>query len=272
MITFPNAKINLGLNIVEKRADGYHNLETIFYPIPLKDIIEIKELKSDTLPYTFHQKGINIEGEKEDNLVIKAYKLLKQKYKLPPIEIHLHKNIPAGAGMGGGSADAAFMLKLLNQYFNLNIPTTELIKMAASLGADCAFFIENRPTYATGIGDLFTPINLDLTGYDLYIHKPDVFISTAEAFANITPKPALYDLKEIIKQPIKEWRGKMINDFEESILKNRPELAAIKEQLYREGALYAAMSGSGSSLFGLFERGGCKLPCNKEKGTFLFQL
>lgn len=253
MICFANAKINLGLNIVEKRTDGYHNLETIFYPIPLEDMIEIElapEIESD---YEIVFSGIPVEGSIDKNLVVKAFNLLKSKYKLPSIRIYLHKIIPSGAGLGGGSSDAAFMLKQLNDFFKLDISIPELEKQAASLGADCAFFIQNKPTYAEGIGEKFTPISLSLKGYYLYLVKPEVFISTAMAFSQIKPRRPEKHLLDIINLPVSEWKDLMVNDFEEGIFVNLPELAKIKEEMYAKGALYAAMSGSGSTIYGIFE-------------------
>ncbi len=272
MITFPNAKINLGLNIVSKRPDGYHNLETIFYPIPLSDVIEIKELQESNLPYILHQKGIAVCENDEQNLIIKAYLLLKERYNLPSIQIYTYKGIPSGAGMGGGSADAAFMLKLLNDYFDLKISVTELESYAARLGADCAFFIQNKPIYAEGIGNIFSEIDLDLSAYELYVHKPDIFVSTADAFSKIKPQMPSINLKEVVKLPVEEWKKYMVNDFEESVFSTKPELAVIKESIYKAGALYAAMSGSGSSIYGLFKKGTCTLPSNPKEHKYLLNL
>lgn len=253
MITFPNAKINLGLNITGKRPDSYHNLETVFYPIPLEDALEITSLKDSQEKFALHQSGIEIAGEPETNLVVKAYKLLDEKFHLPPVDIYLHKHIPSGAGLGGGSADAAFMLKLLNEKFALDLNEEQLEEYAASLGADCAFFIKNAPTFAEGIGNLFSPVTLSLKGYRLVLVKPDIFVSTREAFALIHPRQPEYSLKETIRRPVDEWKDYMVNDFEESVFPQHPAIREIKEELYRQGAIYAAMSGSGSSVFGIFE-------------------
>lgn len=254
MITYPNAKINLGLNITEKRPDGYHNLETIFYPIPLQDAIEINTHKSDK-PYTLHIKGINIEGETDNNLVVKAYKMLKDDFPtLPPIDIHMFKHIPTGAGLGGGSADGAFMLKLINNKFKLNITTDKLEEYATRLGADCPFFIKNKPVFATGIGNIFKPIQLSLKGYYIILVKPDIFVSTREAFSKIKPCKPDKCVMDIIHQDIHTWKTELRNDFEESVFSIHPELAAIKDKLYDLGAIYASMSGSGSSLFGIFNQ------------------
>lgn len=253
MITFPNAKINLGLNIVEKRADGYHNLETIFYPIPVKDALELIVPDAPEKKIRLIQSGIPIGSAAEDNLVVKAYKLLDKDYNLPPVEVYLRKEIPSGAGLGGGSSDAAFMLKLINDTFKLNIPIEKLEEYAALLGADCAFFIRNKPVFATGIGNIFSPISLSLKDYGLIVVKPDIFVSTREAFANIKPSQPKKSLKEIILSPVSEWKELMVNDFEKSVFPQFPEIGKIKEELYNKGAIYAAMSGSGSSVFGIFE-------------------
>lgn len=254
MLTFPNAKINLGLNITEKRPDGYHNLETVFYPIPLEDALEITELQgAPGEKFRLHQAGLEIAGEADNNLVVKAYKLLDEQFHLPPTDIHLFKHIPSGAGLGGGSADAAFMLKLLNEQFGLALTDDALEEYAARLGADCAFFIKNRPVYAEGIGNLFSPITLSLKGYRLWLVKPDIFVSTRDAFARIKPRRPQASLREIIKLPVEEWKACMVNDFEESVFPQFPAIGEIKEEMYRQGAVYASMSGSGSSVYGLFK-------------------
>lgn len=254
MITFPNAKINLGLNIVEKRPDGYHNLETIFYPINLQDALEVTRRENNDKEYTLHISGAPLEGEPEDNLVVQAYKLLKKDYPgLLPVDIHMYKHIPAGAGLGGGSSDAACMIKLLNDKFSLGLSTERMEEYAVKLGADCAFFIRNKPVFATGIGNLFEPVELSLKGYHIILIKPDIFVSTRDAFAEIKPVRPAVSLKEIVKQPIETWKSSMKNDFEDSVFKKFPEIAAIKDELYDLGAVYAAMSGSGSSVYGIFK-------------------
>lgn len=250
MICFPNAKINLGLNIVNKRSDGYHNIETIFYPIPVKDALEI--VASDS--FSFTQTGIPVDAPVEKNLVIKALNLLKTRYAIPELEIHLLKTIPFGAGLGGGSADAAYTLKLVNDFCHLHIPSEELEILASAIGADCPFFIRNTPVFAAGTGNIFEPITLSLKGYFLCLVKPDVAVSTAEAYSLVTPAPPAISLKEIVKMPLKEWKKNMVNDFEKSVFTRHPMIEEIKEALYKAGALYAAMSGSGSSVFGLFEK------------------
>ena len=254
MITFPNAKINLGLNIVEKRPDGYHNLETIFYPINLQDALEVTRRENNDKEYTLHISGSSLEGEPEDNLVVKAYKLLKKDYPgLLPVDIHMYKHIPAGAGLGGGLSDAACMIKLLNDKFSLGLSTERMEEYAVKLGADCAFFIRNKPVFATGIGNLFEPVELSLKGYHIILIKPDIFVSTRDAFAEIKPVRPAVSLKEIVKQPMETWKNSMKNDFEDSVFKKFPEIAAIKDELYDLGAVYAAMSGSGSSVYGIFK-------------------
>lgn len=254
MLTFPNAKINLGLNITEKRPDGYHNLETVFYPIPIEDALEITELQgAPGEKFRLHQAGLEIAGEADNNLVVRAYKLLDEQFHLPPTDIHLFKHIPSGAGLGGGSADAAFMLKLLNEQFGLALTDETLEEYAARLGADCAFFIKNRPVYAEGIGNLFSPITLSLKGYRLWLVKPDIFVSTRDAFARIKPRRPQASLREIVKLPVEGWKACMVNDFEESVFPQFPAIGEIKEEMYRQGAVYASMSGSGSSVYGLFK-------------------
>ncbi len=255
MIRFPNAKINLGLNIVGRRPDGYHNLETVFYPIPLEDVLEITESES----LTFRQSGAAIAGSPDDNLVMKAYRLLKSEYpSLPPVQIHLHKHIPSGAGLGGGSSDAAFMLASLCDKFALPAGDDRLEELASRLGADCAFFVRNSPVFATGIGNIFTPLpSLSLKDYTLVLVKPDIFVSTREAFALVRPHCPERRLTEIISLPVSEWREAGLgNDFEASVFAQHPAIGQIKERLYGLGAQYASMSGSGSSLFALFGKDG----------------
>ena len=254
MITFPNAKINLGLDIVEKRPDGYHNLETVFYPIPLCDILEITPATDKDAPdYTFKMYNAVFDGNDDDNLVIKAYKALAADYKLPKVDISLYKHIPTGAGLGGGSADAAFALKMLNEIADLGLGTEELCTYAARIGADCAFFIGNTPAYATGIGNILTPTPCSISGYHLVLVKPDIHVSTKDAYALVTPQKPEQPLTEIAARPIHEWKGEMKNDFEKSIFAKYPEMAKIKDDLYSMGAVYASMSGSGSSFFGIFK-------------------
>ncbi len=249
MIIFPNAKINIGLNIINRRADGYHNLETIFYPIKINDALEI--IKADEL--SFQSSGMEIPGREEDNLCIKGYHLLKKDFDLPPVKIHLHKHIPIGAGLGGGSADAAFFIKLLNQFINLELTDDRMMEYARRLGADCAFFIQNKPVFAFDRGDEFEPIKLDLCKYKIVLVMPPVHVSTAEAYSGVKPAPVRQSLMELIYTPVAEWKKHIKNDFEESVFKNHPSIRGIKAALYEAGALYASMSGSGASVFGIFD-------------------
>lgn len=251
MITFPNAKINLGLNIVSKRPDGYHNLETVFYPLAIKDALEII-VKDEQGKDTFFESGIKVDASPGTNLVMRALSLMRKHYDFPFVEVHLLKKIPFGAGLGGGSADASFMLKLLNQTFQLNASDGELIRLAVQLGADCPFFIYNHPVFATGIGEVFEKIELSLKNYYFVLIKPEIHVPTKDAFALISPKQPKHSLKEIVKLPVAEWRGLMENDFEESVFAKYPAIGDIKNSLYRQGALYASMSGSGSSVYGIF--------------------
>lgn len=255
MLTFPNAKINLGLNITEKRPDGYHNLETVFYPVPVEDALEIIPLPDAPRgTCTLHLAGQEIAGTLEDNLVARAYRMLDADFGLPAVDIHLLKHIPSGAGLGGGSSDAAFMLKMLNEQFGLGLTEDNLEAYATRLGADCAFFVRNRPTFAEGIGNIFSPLpSFSLSGYRLLLVKPDVFVSTRDAFARIKPRRADASPKEIVRLPVEKWRGRLVNDFEESVFPQFPLIGEIKDEMYRLGAVYASMSGSGSSVFGLFK-------------------
>lgn len=266
MITFPCAKINLGLNIVSKRKDGYHNLETVFYPIPLTDALEIKlmgdEFPSD-VPCDLKITGNAVDCDEQNNLVVKAYNLLAADFRIPRIHAHLVKRIPSQAGLGGGSADAAFMIRLLDERFRLNIGNPEMERYAAKLGADCAYFISADPKdgdtacYAEGIGEELMPVSGpgdNLRGYHLVVVKrDDIAVSTKEAYAAITPQAPAKCCRDIVRQPIETWKEELVNDFEAPIFKMHPELAEIKQKLYNLGAVYAAMSGSGSAIFGIFK-------------------
>lgn len=253
MICFPNAKINLGLNIISKRADGYHNIETVFYPIALKDALEILPTNSRKA-YRLFETGLDTYSRPQDNLVIKALSLISEQKHIPNIDIHLLKNIPCGAGLGGGSSNAAFMLKLLNETFLLGFTNQELKEFAVKLGADCTFFLKNRPVFASGIGDKLEDVNVSLENYFMVVVKPDISVSTKEAYAEIIPKQPSVSIKEIVKKPIKEWRTLMVNDFEVPIFKKHPIIGDIKQNLYGNGAVYASMSGSGTSVYGVFEK------------------
>lgn len=258
MIVFPNCKINLGLRILRKRTDGYHDLETVFYPIPLFDALEIVEYKdpvrSSSMPFTL--SGLEVEGDPMSNICAKAYRLLKRDFpQLPHIHMHLHKVIPSGAGLGGGSADAAFTLLLLNRLFQLSLSEKDLIGYAAELGSDCPFFIINKPCVATGRGELLEPVKLDLAGYDIVLVNPGIHVNTGDAFRNLIPAKAPVSVRDIIRQPLERWKDELVNDFEKVIFRKHREIVEIKDTLYRLGALYASMSGSGSTVFGIFPSG-----------------
>lgn len=271
MPTFPNAKINLGLNVVEKRPDGYHNLETVFYPVPITDALEVFPM-DPAFPSAYDcdlkVTNISIDGDEQKNLVVKAYNLLKQDFPtLPRIHVHLYKGIPTQAGMGGGSSDCGFMITLLNSQFQLGISDEQMINYAARLGADCAFFVLNKPCYAEGIGERLQPVALDLKGWYLAVVRPAIPVPTREAFSLIVPQHPPKNCCDIVMQPVETWREELTNDFEKSVFAIHPEIGAIKDQLYEMGAVYAAMSGSGSSLFGLF-REPVNLDVFSAPGTF----
>ena len=251
MIVFPNCKINLGLHILGKREDGFHNLETVFYPVPFKDALEL--IPSTNTDIEFTGTGLAVDGNAADNLCVKAYHLLKKDFReIPAVKIHLHKAIPLGAGLGGGSADAAFMLKLLNEKFKLNLSTDQLINYAQQLGSDCPFYIINKPCFATGRGEVLEEITVDLSAYKMVLINPGIHINTGWAFSNITPALPVKSIKEIIQQPISSWKHELKNDFETAVFTAHPAIKEIKEKLYSQGAIYAAMSGSGSTVFGFF--------------------
>jgi len=250
MVAFPPCKINLGLNVLSKRPDGYHNLETCFYPIPYTDILEIIL----STKFSFTATGSSIAGSITDNLCIRAYELLKKDFELSPVEIHLHKIIPMGAGLGGGSADAAFTLRLLNNIFELGLSTPQLIHHAKQLGSDCAFFIEDKPKLGLGRGEVLEPINISLKGKFLVLLKPDVHVSTADAYKGIIPKIPEPSARSIVENTaLIEWKNILRNDFEESVFKQYPIIQRYKTRLYDAGATYSSMSGSGSSVFGIFD-------------------
>ena len=262
MIAFPNAKINLGLNVLEKRTDGFHNIETIFYPVGLSDVLEI--IPAIDGIFSFTSTGLPIPGDIQNNLCLKAYHLLFSIFHLPPVSIHLHKVIPMGAGLGGGSSDGAFTIKLLNDLFLLGLSNDQMLNYARNLGSDCAFFILNKPVFAFDKGDQFETFDLDLTGYRIEIMTPDVYISTAEAYSMMGRN---YDIpshksggvvsvnspiKEIIRKPIEEWKYLLINDFELAVFNHFPEIEKVKKKFYADGAIYASMSGSGAAVYGIF--------------------
>ena len=252
MHTFPCAKLNIGLNIVSRRDDGYHNLESVFYPIPLCDTLEIEEWEPADDPCQFRQIGFHVDADPSDNLVVKAFELMREEFGLPAIDIFLDKRIPMGAGLGGGSSDAAAMVSMLNEMFELNLSEAEMATRVSQLGADCAFFIYGKPQWVTGIGTQMAPIPFSLKGWKLLLVKPAVSVATAEAYRHVVPRRPITDLREDVLLPVDSWRGRIKNDFEDSVFKQFPEIEAIKKTLYDMGATYASMSGSGSSVFGLF--------------------
>jgi 4-diphosphocytidyl-2-C-methyl-D-erythritol kinase len=258
MVIFPNCKINLGLNIVRKRSDGYHDLETVFYPLKLQDAIEVTENFSQLSinHIQFSNSGIPVADEVENNLCIKAYNLLKKDFpQLPTVLMHLHKTIPIGAGLGGGSADGGFTLQLINKKFNLRLSEKQLLQYALQLGSDCPFFILNKACFATGRGEAMELVQLDLSAYKLFIVYPGISVSTQMAFGNIHPAMPSKSIKEIITHPISEWKEELINDFEKPVFARHPIIKTLKEKLYDAGAVFASMSGSGSAVYGIFEKG-----------------
>ena len=249
MVWFPACKINLGLRVLQRRDDGYHDIETCFYPLPWNDILEI--IPSNTMSFT--NTGISIPGQVDENLCLKAFYLLQEKFALPSVEMHLHKIIPMGAGLGGGSSDAACTLTLLNKIFELDLSTDQLVKYAAKLGSDCAFFIHNKPMIGTSRGEVLTPIDMSLKGKYMVVIKPDVHVSTKEAYAGIVPSNRETGLADaLIQLDISNWKNEIVNDFEHSVFEKYPIIRKIKEDLYTHGAAYASMSGSGSAVFGIF--------------------
>lgn len=251
MVVFPNAKINLGLNIVEKRPDGYHNIESVFMPIPITDALEITI--NNASKTKFSSSGIDIPSDGKPNLVERAWMILNEEYNIPTVDLDLLKKIPIGAGLGGGSADAASAILGLNDLFNLNISEEKLLLLASKLGADCAFFVKNKPVYAEGIGDDFSDFPFDLSSYHFVIIYPNIHVSTPEAYKHVTPNASLKDIRVTLKQPIETWKDELFNDFESSVFKQYPKIEKVKEALYNAGAIYASMSGSGSTLFGIFQ-------------------
>lgn len=273
MVVFPNIKINIGLFVTGKRPDGFHNIESVFYPVSWTEALEVvdrNEPASSRKDYDhkaatevgkvrFYQYGLDIPGEVSNNLCIRVYQLLEEWFNLPAIDIHLLKTLPIGAGVGGGSADAAYCLRALKDFFELRISDQEAMELLAKVGSDCPFFWKNQPMFVHGRGEKMHPIELSLKGYHLMVIHPSIPISTKEAYAGIKPKDAPVDLHLLTDLPMESWREVIHNDFEASVFPNHPELPAIKEQLYEIGALYASMSGSGSALFGIFSEQ-CNLP------------
>ena len=254
---FPMAKVNLGLNVVERRTDGYHNLQTVFYPVPIADRLEVSTIDNAVDGEACCQltlSGIELDGDSQQNLAVRAYDRLQQLFpgRLPALRVHLHKTIPVQAGMGGGSSDGTAMLCLLNRQFALGLTNEQLVQLAASLGADCPFFVQATPAYAEGIGEKLTPIALSLSGWYMAVVRPPVSVSTREAFALVKPRQPQHNCRDVVLQPVETWKDLLTNDFEDSVFPQYPIIAQVKDQLNRLGAVYAAMSGSGSALFGLF--------------------
>jgi len=249
MLTFANAKINLGLFLTEKRSDAYHNLQTVFYPIKINDVVELVDAEETSMLI----KGIDIPGDATDNLCFKAFKTLQKDFDLPNQQIVLLKNIPVGAGLGGGSSDAAFLIKLINQKFKLGLADEQMEAYARPLGADCAFFIKNKPTYAFGKGDEFEALSVNLSQYYLVLVKPPIHVSTAQAYSKVKIKQPASSLKDLIHLPLQDWEAHIFNDFEPSVFEKYPQIDEIKTKLYQAGAKFALMSGSGSSVFAIFE-------------------
>lgn len=271
MILFPNAKVNIGLFVTGRRPDGFHDLETVFYPLELSDVLEVLPLAGETKrgECRFESSGINVGCDPEKNLVVKAYRLLDKAFGLPSVTVHLHKVIPFGAGLGGGSSDAAFMLRGLNELFQLGLTEEELIDRASELGSDCAFFIHNCPVFASGRGERLEKIALSMSGLWIVLMKPDFGISTAEAYAGICPVEAAYDLRRLEELPLEQWKGVVANDFEKSLFPKYQRLAELKQYLYDKGACYASMTGSGSAVYGIFkEEGKIDVECS---GCFVWQ-
>jgi 4-diphosphocytidyl-2-C-methyl-D-erythritol kinase len=269
MLRFPNAKINIGLFITEKRADGYHNLETVFYPVAVKDALEIIASEKAQV----HLSGLAVAGASDNNLVWKAYQMLLKDFPelVKPLDIYLHKAIPMGAGLGGGSADGAFMLSMLNDFFNLNISSEKLASHALQLGSDCPFFIRNKPVFAKGRGEIMETVPLNLEGYSIQLICPKIHISTANAFKGIIPQPSSFHLHEIAMLDINDWKNHISNDFEKTLFPHYPALQQIKDQLYEQGAIYASLSGTGATVYGIFEKGSkAELQLDTAFDTFLY--
>ncbi len=251
MIVFPNCKINLGLHIISKREDGFHDLETVFYPLKWEDALEAVKAEE----HEFTTTGITVPGSNDDNICIKALALLQKDFpQIGPLKIHLHKTLPTGAGLGGGSANGAYMLQLLNNMYRLQLTEQQLIQYSLQLGSDCPFFVVNRPCFATGRGERLQPLALDLSDYSLLIVHPGIHVHTAWAFTQITPHAAAYSLPELVLQPVSTWRDRLRNDFEQPVFQKYPAIGQLRDLLYKKGALYAAMSGSGSAVFGIFPK------------------
>ncbi len=255
MLVFSNCKINLGLNVINKRLDGFHNLKTVFYPINWLDALEVIEDDRSKNGFSFSQSGLTIDVPIENNLIYKAWQLITNKTKLPPIKVNLVKRIPMGAGLGGGSSNAAYFITLINSKFDLGFSSDDMIQLSSQIGSDCAFFINNKPVFAEGKGDVLSSININLNQYYILLVFPNIYCNTKDAFNNLIYKTPTIELKTIIeKMPIGEWKNNLINDFEQSIFLKHPKIKELKELFYSEGAVYSSMSGSGSCVFGIFDQ------------------
>lgn len=255
MIFYPNSKINLGLSVLQKRVDGFHDIESVFYPVNWCDALEIIETE-DRIPFRINCSGLSVNGKPEDNLIYKAWKKMAEKSDFPPIQVHLHKIIPMGAGLGGGSADAAFFIKETNSMFRLGFTDSELMEMASAIGSDCAFFLKNKALIASGKGNVFSEIKVDLSSFYIALIYPNLHSNTALAYAELDPaRKRQADIKKTVENlPIKEWKEHLFNDFEHSVFKKMPAAFEVKQALYQQGALYASLSGSGSAVYGIFEK------------------
>jgi 4-diphosphocytidyl-2-C-methyl-D-erythritol kinase len=254
MISFPNCKINLGLHVVNKRTDGFHDIETVFYPVSWSDALEVIEHNDPSKEFDYSQSGLKIDGDLTDNIIYKAWKEIRRFKPLPPLKVHLHKNIPMGAGLGGGSSDAAFFINLINEKLGMGLTMEQRKAVASTLGSDCAFFIQNQPVLATGRGDIFSEITLDLSAYYILVVFPGIHSNTKEAYAGLSPKKPAQALKEVLTKDIRDWKNLLMNDFETTVFKKHDEIRSLKETLYHHDALYASMSGSGSAVYGIFDR------------------
>lgn len=253
MISFPNAKINLGLNVVRKREDGFHDIESVFFPVPCYDVLEILPIASHTGTVQFSASGIEVPTDGASNLCIQAYNLMHKKHGIPSVKMHLHKTVPIGAGLGGGSADAAFTLRALNTMFDLGNTDAELEQMGATIGSDCPFFICNQPALVTGRGEHVVPCQVNLSGYWIVLVNWGIHIETQDAYRHIQPEEPKHSVADVVQKDVSEWKELLKNDFENTIFKQYPSVAEIKDEMYAEGAVYAAMTGSGSTVYGLFK-------------------
>lgn len=250
MLLFPNAKINLGLQVIAKRADGYHDIATVFYPLAITDVLEAVRAPD----FSFQVSGLIVDAAPENNLCVRAWRLLQERFELPGVAMALHKSIALGAGLGGGSSNGAFTLQLINKLFKLELSTDELLPFALQLGSDCPFFLLNQPAFATGRGERLKPLEIPpMQGKKILLVNPSIHISTAKAFAAVTPRPPMIDLTQLVQEPVASWKGRLPNDFEEPVFRDYPILAGIQQKLYAHGAVFAGMTGTGSTIYGIFD-------------------